>query len=207
MGAQCVGSNRPMNRPMNRLRTNPTARPMTRVLCAASLLILAGGLAAGQKPATSPANEPRLVRTVRSRHSVGADLKVPLCPSEFHDSLQSDGIAGARDKDVTLPQVKKSVPALITQQAIKGAGTTHIGNYLVIVNVVVNTKGIPSHLCLQKSSGYGLDASAANAVSDYRFDPAKENGKPVRIRVPVEVRFVAPTPTAMGEPHTGLPPK
>lgn len=179
---------------------------MSRVLSATWLLIVAGSLAAGQKPATSPANEPRSVRTVRSPHSMGPDLKVPLCPASFHDSLRTNGIAGADDNNVTLPKVKKSVPALITQQAIASAGKTHIGNYLVIVNVVVNTKGVPGNLCLQKSSGYGLDASAANAVVDYRFYPAEESGKPVPTRVPIEVRFVTPTPTPMGAPMaTGEP--
>ena len=94
----------------------------------------------------------------------------------------------------------------MTQQAIDGAGKTHIGNFNVIVNVVVDKKGVPHDLCLQKSSGYGLDASAAAAVRQYRFDPAKKDGGPVKSRVPVEVRFVTPSPPPTGVPRTGEPP-
>lgn len=175
-----------------------------------SVLFLSAGLAAGaaaQKPPTLPANETRFPAPVRSVHSMGKDWKVPMCPARFHDSLGTNGIAGPRDKDVTQVKIEHSVPALITQKAIAASGKTHIGNYLVIVNVVVGVKGIPRNLCLQKSSGYGLDASAAAAVAQYRFDPAKKNGEPVRMRVPVEVRFVSATPTPMGTPPSGEPPQ
>jgi len=150
----------------------------------------AGGFA--QKTPTSPADESRTPAPVRSPYSMGKDLLVPLCPAHFHDSLRGNGIAGPHDQDVTPATVKKPVPAEITLQAIDSSGKTHIGNYVVIVNVLVNTKGIPSGLCLEKSSGYGLDGAAASAVSQYRFNPAQKNGKPIRMRVPVEVRFKNP---------------
>ena len=136
--------------------------------------------------------------TVRSLHSMGPDLKVPLCPAHFHDSLRTNSIAGPQDKDVTPPKVKTTVPAPITQDAVIGAGKTHIGNFNLIVSVVVDTKGVPHDLCLQKSSGYGLDASAAAAVAQYRFDPAKQGGDLVRDRVPVEVRFPDSEPAPDG---------
>lgn len=151
-----------------------------------------GARALAQKTPTAPDDETRTPAAVRSIHSMGKDWMVPMCPSHFHDSLSSNGIAGPHDQDVTPPTVSKSYPASITQQAIAASGKTHIGNYIVIVNVVVNTKGVPTKLCLQKSSGYGLDAAAAAAVPQYRFNPAKKNGKPVPIRVPVEVRFENP---------------
>jgi len=167
---------------------------MAKVLLFAWLLILTLSCASAQKPATSPANEPRSVRTVRSPHSMGPDLKVPLCPAHFDDSLSTNGIAGSQDHGVAPPEVKTRVPALMTQQAIAGPGKTHVGNFIVIVNVVVDTQGIPQDLCLEKSSGYGLDASAATAVEQYHFEPAKDRGKPVKMRIPVEVRFANETP-------------
>lgn len=151
-----------------------------------------GAAAWAQKPATSPDDESRTPGPVRSIHSMGKDFIVPMCPSRFHDSLRGNGIAGPHDQGVTRPTVSKAYPAAITQQAIAASGKTHIGNYIVIVNVVVSTKGVPTALCLQKSSGYGLDAATAAAVPQYRFHPAEKNGKPVRIRVPVEVRFANP---------------
>src|ERR1700761_5239088 len=156
---------------------------------AAILCVVGFGAAAfAQNPPTAPDNETRTPAPVRSIHSLSKDWTVPLCPSHFHDSLSTNGIAGPHDLDVTRPTVSKSFPAAITQQAIAASGKTHTGNFTVIVNVVVDTKGVPSKLCLQKSTGYGLDAAAAAAVPEYRFNPAKKNGKPVPIRVPVEVR-------------------
>ena len=172
------------------------------------LLFASTGLAAcvvAQQPATSPANESREPVTVRSTNSIGSDRTVPLCPQHFHDSLARDGVAGRGDHGITPARIKTTVPALMTQQAIEAAGGTHIGNFNVIVNALVDRKGLPHDLCLQKSSGYGLDASAAKAVGQYRFHPAMKNGKPVRIRVPVEVRFVSENPPPMGTPHSGLP--
>jgi protein TonB len=42
---------------------------------------------------------------------------------------------------------------------------------------------------LVKSVGYGLDESALEAVGEYRFEPATLNGKPIAVRVTVEVNF------------------
>lgn len=173
---------------------------MGRVLRAVFLLVIGSGLGAAQKPATSPANEPRKVDTVRSAASIGADLKVPLCPVQFHDSLLGNGIAGQGEKGVTRAKVKSTVPAAITPQAINSAGKTHLGNFNVILDVIVDAKGLPSEICLKKSSGYGLDASAAAALSQYRFEPAKKDGKSVKMRLPVEIRFVTPNPPPMGAP-------
>ena len=160
-----------------------------------------------QKPATSPANETRTPVTVRSLNSISSDLAVPLCPQRFHDSLARNGIAAQNEQGVTPARIKSTMFAPMTQQAIDGAGKTHMGNFNVIVNVAVDKKGIPHDLCLQKSSGYGLDANAAAAVKQYRFDPAEKNGRPVKSRVPIEVRFVTPTPPPIGVPRTGEPPK
>lgn len=177
---------------------------MGKVLRTALLLTIAAGFTFGQEPATSPANESRQVRSVRSPNAMGADLRVPLC-QHFHDSLLRNGIAGPDDRDVTPPKLKTTVPARMTIEAIRDSQRTHIGNFSVIVDVVVDEKGVPQDPCLAKSTGYGLDGSAAAAVVQYRFDPAKKNGKPVRMRVPVEVHFVNPTPTPKGTPLPGTP--
>ncbi len=93
---------------------------MSKILRTGWLLIFVSGSTFAQKPAMSPANEPPAVGTLRSLHSMGADLNVPLCPAQFHDSLRTNGIAGPNDQDVTQPKVKTKVPALLTQQAIAG---------------------------------------------------------------------------------------
>jgi TonB family protein len=190
---------------------------MGKVLCTVGSLMLTASWAVAQTPATAPANEPRAVGTVRSPQSIGADLRVPLCPAHFHDSVHGNGIAGPGDTDVTPPKVKTTIPARMTQEAIigsatagsgrTGAGSAHLGNYDVIVSVVVDTAGNPHDLCLQKSAGFGLDASATTAVQQYHFDAATRNGRPIKARVPVQVRFVTPSPPPKSMPRTGEPVK
>lgn len=141
---------------------------------------------------TAPANETRTPGPVRSPHSMGKDLTVPLCPSHFDDNLTKNGVAGPHDKGITPARITHVVPAKITQQAMGASGTTHIGNYIVVVNVVVNAKGLPQDICLQKSAGYGLDAAAAAAVEEYQFSPARKDGKSVQMRLPIGVRFISP---------------
>ena len=168
-----------------------------------ALLVAAPAAFAQTKHPTTPANETRTPSAIRSPHSRGADLKVPLCPAHFHDSLRGDGIAGLREQGVTRPRVKSTVPALITQDAIQASHRSHVGNFVVLLDLVVDQQGKPAQLCLQKSSGYGLDGAAAAAVQRYRFDPATKAGKPVKMRVPVEVRFTTEPP--LESPHS-LPP-
>jgi TonB family protein len=169
---------------------------MRRALLLSTAVALASCVVA-QQPATSPANETRTPVDLRSTNSIGADLTVPLCP-QFHDGLDRDGIAAPVEEGVTPARISNAVPALITQQAVAAAGVTHIGNFIVIVDVLVDEKGNPHDLCLRKSVGYGLDASAAAAVEQYRFVPAKKDGKPVKSRFGVEVRFTTPSPPPIG---------
>jgi TonB family protein len=101
---------------------------------------------------------------------------------------------------VVRPKIVHTVPALMTAQAITAGGPAQSGNFHVVVNVVVDPKGNPTALCLQTSSGYGLDAAAATAVAQYHFDAAKKDGRPVEMRIPVQVRFVTQSPPQRMQP-------
>lgn len=168
-------------------------------------LVLAWPLAVAQKTPTTPNNESRDPAAVRSPYSRGADLKVPLCPVHFHDSLATNGIAGPHEHGVTPPKPTREVPGKITQDAVRTAGKSHIGNYHVLLDVVVDKQGKPTRLCLEKSAGYGLDASAATAVNQYRFKPAEKAGKPVRMRIEVDVPFTTPNPPEAPGPLPARP--
>lgn len=161
------------------------------------MLFAAAGVFGQQRAATAPANESRRPVAVRSPNSTGADLAVPLCESRFHDSLARNGVATAHEFGVTQPHLKNKIPAQITREAITAGTTTHITNYLVIIDVVVDAEGHPTQACLAQSSGYGLDASAAKAVEQYRWEPARRNGRAVAMRVPVHFQFVNPLPPPM----------
>jgi TonB family protein len=55
--------------------------------------------------------------------------------------------------------------------------------------LIVNTQGFPENIRVVKTLPDGLDERALAAVSQYRFRPAMQNGKPVPIRMIVEMRF------------------
>ena len=59
----------------------------------------------------------------------------------------------------------------------------------VLVNLWVDTNGLPSHVRVIRGVGMGLDEKAVEAVKQYRFKPAMENGKPVLVELNVEVNF------------------
>jgi outer membrane biosynthesis protein TonB len=55
--------------------------------------------------------------------------------------------------------------------------------------LVVNTQGFPQNIRVFKTLPDGLDERAIAAISQYRFRPATQNGKPVPIRMIVEMNF------------------
>jgi protein TonB len=59
----------------------------------------------------------------------------------------------------------------------------------VLVNLWVDTSGNPSHVRVIRGVGMGLDEKARDAVMQYRFKPAMENGRPVLVELNVEVNF------------------
>ena len=56
-------------------------------------------------------------------------------------------------------------------------------------NLWVGPDGVPSHVHVIRAVGMGLDQKAVEAVQQYRFKPAMENGKPVTVEMNVEVNF------------------
>jgi TonB family protein len=53
----------------------------------------------------------------------------------------------------------------------------------------VGTDGLTHEIAVKKPLGYGLDEKALEAVQQWRFDPATEDGKAVSKRITVEVSF------------------
>jgi TonB family protein len=60
---------------------------------------------------------------------------------------------------------------------------------IVLVNMIVDTKGLPRNVHVLRGVGMGLDESAVEAVKQYRFRPAREDGMPVPVELNVEVNF------------------
>jgi periplasmic protein TonB len=85
---------------------------------------------------------------------------------------------------VSAPQLVYSVEPEFSEEARKAKVA---GN--VLVNLWVGTDGLPSHVHVIRGVGMGLDEKAVEAVKQYKFKPAMENGKPVLVELNVEVNF------------------
>jgi len=59
----------------------------------------------------------------------------------------------------------------------------------VTLTITVSTKGEPIKVVLDKSPGFGLGEKAIEDISEWKFHPAMQNGKPVTVAVPIDVFF------------------
>jgi len=60
---------------------------------------------------------------------------------------------------------------------------------VVLVNMIVDQYGRPQNVHVLRGVGMGLDEKAVEAVKQYRFNPAMEDGEPVPVSLNVEVNF------------------
>jgi len=82
------------------------------------------------------------------------------------------------------PSVLFSVDPEFSEEARKAKFS---GN--VLVYLVIDEKGLPSHVRCVRDIGMGLCEKAVEAVRQYKFKPATQNGKPVTVDMNVEVNF------------------
>ncbi len=68
------------------------------------------------------------------------------------------------------------------------AANAHYSGH-VLVYLWVEKNGLPSHVRVVKGVGMGLDENAVEAVRQYRFKPATQDGKPVTVDLYVDVNF------------------
>jgi protein TonB len=59
----------------------------------------------------------------------------------------------------------------------------------VQVYLIVDEQGNPSHVRVVRGVGMGLDEKAVEAVRQYKFKPAMQNGKPVKVDLYIDVNF------------------
>jgi protein TonB len=85
---------------------------------------------------------------------------------------------------VSPPSVIYSVEPEFSEEARKAKVA---GN--VLVGLWIDEKGMPSHVHVVRGIGMGLDEKAVEAVKQWRFKPAMENGKPVLVELNIEVNF------------------
>jgi protein TonB len=82
------------------------------------------------------------------------------------------------------PQLTYQVDAEFSEEARKAKFS---GN--VMVDLIVDENGNPSHIKVARGVGMGLDEKAVEAVRQYKFKPATKDGKPVKVEVTIDVNF------------------
>jgi protein TonB len=82
------------------------------------------------------------------------------------------------------PTVLFSVDPEFSEEARKAKFSGNVQVYLW-----VDEQGNPSHVKVIRGVGMGLDEKAVEAVRQYKFKPAMQNGKPVKVDLYIDVNF------------------
>jgi TonB family protein len=85
---------------------------------------------------------------------------------------------------MTPPQLLKQVEPDYSEEG-RAAGIQ--GN--VVLEIVIDEKGLPLDITVLSPLGFGLDEKAIQAVQGWRFKPAEKDGVPVRVLAHINVRF------------------
>ena len=90
------------------------------------------------------------------------------------------------DPGVTLPKVVSEVKPQYTPEAMRARIEGS-----VFMKTVVRTDGTPADIEISESldSEYGLDKQAVTALSQWRFEPGRKDGRSVPVLITVEMRF------------------
>jgi len=81
------------------------------------------------------------------------------------------------------PRVTKQVPP----RQSGNRGVRVVGS--VIVALVVSSRGIPRDVRVTKGLDKEVDQNTVEAVEQWRFAPAQKDGKPVTVRISLEISF------------------
>lgn len=82
-------------------------------------------------------------------------------------------------------------PVLIRSKTIRNIDIARGLSYRpnVLIDLIVDKDGLPSHLQLLQPAGLGFDEESISTVANYRFNPATENGVPVVVQIHIELNF------------------
>ena len=58
-----------------------------------------------------------------------------------------------------------------------------------ILTLIVGTDGLTHDIKVERPLGMGLDEKAVEAVSQWKFEPARKEGQPVAVRIQIEISF------------------
>jgi TonB family protein len=129
--------------------------------------------------------DPGLQRTMPDywRHYFDASLAWPEDDLKGQTIYQLYG-GGDQGKDLTAPKVEHNVepkyPPFALRDKVQGA---------VQLRVVVDQNGLPQRIAVSRPLGYGLDATAAEAIKNWRFAPGMKAGSAAAIGIVLEQDF------------------
>jgi TonB family protein len=84
-----------------------------------------------------------------------------------------------------------SMPVVISKREPLYSDPARIAKHqgAVAVSLIVDTDGVPKNIVLERSLGFGLDEHAYEAVREWRFRPAEQDGKQIPVIARIEVNF------------------
>jgi TonB family protein len=124
-----------------------------------------------------------LVPTCWRPYLAGTDPKSTI--TAWEAILKENGISAVdRAGTPTPPRVLSSAEPKYTKE-----GAAHNVEGTVILELVVDTTGQPVEIAIARPLGMGLDEQAVLAVTQWRFRPSTLNGKPVRAKANLEIKF------------------
>jgi TonB family protein len=116
----------------------------------------------------------------------GAVVALPLGWPIGEAGVHALQIVDSNDPGVTPPKVVSEVKPHYTPEAMQAKieGT-------LFMKAVVRTDGTPTDIEITQSldTEYGLDKQAVTALSRWRFEPGRKDGKSVPVSITVEMRF------------------
>jgi len=96
----------------------------------------------------------------------------------------SDGFTHVGLPGVRAPVLTYEVQPDFSEEARKSKFSGNVQVYLI-----VDEQGRPTHVRVARGVGMGLDEKAVEAVRQYKFKPAMQNGKPVKVDLYIDVNF------------------
>ena len=84
-----------------------------------------------------------------------------------------------------------SPPRIVAQQQPEYTELARHARYqgTTILRAVIDSRGETTQVQILRPLGMGLDDQAVNVIRQWRFEPAKRDGKPIAVLVDIEVNF------------------
>jgi len=123
--------------------------------------------------------------TITVNYTFGDDGAAP--PQAQNESPEAD-VAGVTPKRIGTGVSPPLVIYQVNPEYSEQARAAKL-NGIVTLTLWVDEHGNPTHVRVLRGVGMGLDEKAVEAVKQYKFKPAMEDGKPVLVELNVQVDF------------------